>query len=34
MRRQRFYEPVDRGFERDVIRRLEYWERLRKERES
>jgi putative ATPase len=34
MRRQRFYEPVERGFERDVIRRLEYWERLRKERES
>jgi putative ATPase len=30
MKRQRFYEPVERGFERDIIRRLEYWERLRK----
>ncbi|MGK7296974.1 MAG: replication-associated recombination protein A [Candidatus Wenzhouxiangella sp. M2_3B_020] len=30
MKRQRFYRPVERGFERDVIRRLEYWERLRK----
>ena len=35
MERQRFYRPVERGFERDVIRRLEYWDRLRtKGRES
>jgi putative ATPase len=26
------YEPVERGFERDVKKRLEYWARLRKER--
>jgi putative ATPase len=30
--RQRFYEPVERGFERDVRKRMEYWEKLRRER--
>ncbi|MFN3688228.1 replication-associated recombination protein A [Salinarimonas sp.] len=30
--RQRFYEPVDRGFEREVRKRLDWWERLRRER--
>ncbi|MFZ0559852.1 MAG: replication-associated recombination protein A [Methylovirgula sp.] len=30
--RQRLYEPVDRGFEREIKKRLEYWEKLRKER--
>lgn len=30
--RQRIYEPVERGFERDIRKRLEWWERLRKER--
>ncbi|MEL7272516.1 MAG: replication-associated recombination protein A [Pseudomonadota bacterium] len=30
--RQKFYEPVDRGFERDVTKRLAYWQRLRDER--
>tara|TARA_R110002110_G_scaffold63045_4_gene175459 strand:+ start:2729 stop:4039 length:1311 start_codon:yes stop_codon:yes gene_type:complete len=29
MDRVRFYQPVDRGFERDVKKRLEYWEKLR-----
>jgi len=29
MPRQRFYRPVERGFEREIIRRLEYWQRLR-----
>ncbi|HEY0523851.1 MAG TPA: replication-associated recombination protein A [Stellaceae bacterium] len=29
MPRRRFYEPVDRGFEREVRKRLEYWEKLR-----
>jgi putative ATPase len=28
--RQRFYRPVERGFEREVTRRLAYWDRLRK----
>ncbi|MFJ5369587.1 replication-associated recombination protein A [Bosea sp. CER48] len=30
--RQRFYDPPERGFEREVRKRLEYWERLRQER--
>ncbi len=29
MERRRFYHPVERGFERDIIRRLAYWDRLR-----
>ncbi len=27
--RQRFYAPVERGFEREVAKRLAYWEKLR-----
>jgi len=30
MPRQRFYRPVERGFERDINRRLAYWEKLRR----
>ncbi len=30
MGRQRFYEPVERGFEREIKKRLEYWDTLRK----
>ena len=30
--RQRLYEPVERGFEREIRKRLEYWEKLRRER--
>ncbi|WP_349367600.1 replication-associated recombination protein A [Salinarimonas sp.] len=30
--RQQFYAPVDRGFEREVRRRLDWWEKLRRER--
>jgi putative ATPase len=33
MGRQTFYEPVDRGFERDIRKRLEWWAKLRRERE-
>ncbi|HEX6119874.1 MAG TPA: replication-associated recombination protein A [Dongiaceae bacterium] len=29
MARQRFYNPVERGFERDILKRIEYWDRLR-----
>jgi putative ATPase len=29
MARQRFYQPVERGFERDILKRIEYWDRLR-----
>ena len=34
MVRQKFYRPVERGFERDLAKRLEYWERLRKDRQT
>jgi putative ATPase len=27
--RQNFYQPVERGFEREVRKRLAYWEKLR-----
>ena len=30
--RRKLYEPVERGFERDVRKRLDYWARLRAER--
>ncbi len=29
---QKFYRPVERGFEREIGKRLDYWERLRRER--
>jgi putative ATPase len=29
--RQNLYKPVERGFEREIVKRLEYWEKLRKE---
>jgi putative ATPase len=32
MPRRRFYQPQERGFEREIIKRLEYWERLRAKR--
>lgn len=34
MTRQRFYQPVERGFERDIAKRLAYWQKLREERRS
>lgn len=30
--RQRFYDPPDRGFEREIRKRLDWWEKLRRER--
>lgn len=30
--RQRFYDPPERGFEREIRKRLEYWAKLREER--
>jgi putative ATPase len=30
--RQKLYRPVERGFEREISKRLDYWEKLRKER--
>ncbi|MYJ59933.1 MAG: replication-associated recombination protein A, partial [Synechococcus sp. SB0672_bin_6] len=30
MERQRFYQPIERGFEREIIKRLAWWEKLRR----
>ena len=32
MQRQRFYSPVERGYEREIGKRLAYWDRLRAEK--
>ena len=32
--RRRFYRPVERGFEREVNKRLDYWAKLRADREA
>jgi putative ATPase len=32
MGRQVFYDPPERGFEREIRKRLDYWQRLRRER--
>ena len=32
--RQQFYNPPERGFEREIRKRLEWWEKLRQEREE
>ena len=29
MARREFYQPVDRGFEREIRKRLDYWQKLR-----
>ena len=34
MTRQRFYRPTERGFEREIAKRLEYWDKLRSRRGS
>jgi putative ATPase len=34
MARSTFYQPVERGFEREIRKRLEYWAKLRAERHS
>jgi putative ATPase len=31
--RQRFYDPPERGFEREIAKRLEWWAKLRQERQ-
>ncbi len=33
MARQEFYRPVDRGFEREIKKRLDYWKKLRQQGE-
>jgi putative ATPase len=32
MPRRQFYRPVERGFERDIAKRLEYWQKLREQK--
>lgn len=32
MERKNFYAPVERGFERDIKKRMEYWQKLRDEK--
>src|SRR5215468_9458164 len=34
MGRRQFYDPPERGFEREIRKRLEYWAKLRKERNT
>lgn len=34
MERTTFYAPPDKGFEREINKRLDYWDRLRKEKNS
>ncbi|MFQ6777927.1 MAG: replication-associated recombination protein A [Alphaproteobacteria bacterium] len=31
MSRQKFYNPIERGFEREIKKRVEYWDKLRQE---
>ena len=32
MAREAFYQPVERGFEREIVKRLEYWKKLREKK--
>ena len=32
MPRTEFYQPVERGFEREIKKRLEYWNKLREKK--
>ena len=34
MSRVKIYFPVDRGFEREIKKRVEYFDKLRKEKQS
>ncbi len=34
MQRQEYYQPIERGFERDISKRLAYWAQLRKQRNA
>ncbi len=31
MAREKFYQPTERGFEREIAKRLDYWDKLRRE---
>ena len=32
MARENYYQPVERGFEREIRKRLDYWAKLREQR--
>jgi putative ATPase len=32
MNRENYYQPVERGFEREIRKRLDYWAKLREQR--
>jgi putative ATPase len=34
MQRERFYRPGERGYEREIAKRLDYWDKLRAKRQS
>ncbi len=34
MHRQSFYQPVERGFEREIKKRMDYWKKLREEKQA
>ena len=34
MHRQKFYYPVERGFEREIKKRIEYFDNLRREKQA
>jgi len=34
MGRQKLYHPIERGFEREIVKRIAYWDKLRKEIEN
>ena len=34
MARRQFYRPAERGFEREIKKRLDYWAKLREERKG
>lgn len=34
MKREEYYEPVERGFEREIQKRLEYWNKLREKKNA
>lgn len=34
IKRQKFYAPVQRGFERDITKRIEYWNKLRQSKKT
>lgn len=34
MSRQKFYQPIERGFEREIKKRLDYWESLRNKKNT